>query len=75
MSLKAFHLFFIIAATALCAAFGGWSISEYSARGDATYLTLAAISLVAALSLAWYFPWALKKMRNFSYLLLPFFFV
>ena len=70
MSLKAFHLFFVFIATVLCAGFGGWSIGEYRAFGNTTYLYLAIGSMVVTVALVIYFPWCVKKLKEMSYLLL-----
>lgn len=68
MSLKSFHVFFIVAAFVLSMFLGGWSLNEYvsgSKRiGD---LILGLLSLVAALGLLVYGRYFLKKLKNIDY--------
>ena len=69
MSLKAFHIVFICASILLALGIGGWALNNYSSptgtRGD---LFSGLASLVAALALAVYGVYFLKKLKNISYL-------
>jgi hypothetical protein len=69
MSLKAFHVVFITAASALCFGFGLWMLRDYrSFEGTAGDLWMGAGSLVAAVGLLVYEGFFLKKLKNVSYL-------
>jgi hypothetical protein len=69
MSLKAFHLVFIIAAIALTLGFGVWSMLEYNTpHGTRLDLVFGVGSLVAAAALVGYEIYFLKKLKNVSYL-------
>jgi len=69
MSLKAFHVVFITAASALCFGFGVWMLREYrSPEGTAGDLWMGVGSLVAAVALLVYERYFLKKLKNVSYL-------
>lgn len=57
MSLKSFHIFFIVTAILLCLAFGGWAL----ARGD---LALMAGALALALLLAVYEYWFIRRHKG-----------
>ncbi len=69
MSLKAFHVVFIAAASLLAFGFGVWLIREYRG-GDAgaSYLVGGIGSLVAGVSLLVYERFFLKKFKNESFL-------
>ena len=67
MSLKAFHLVFLVAATLCSASFGAWSIHQYSATGAVQYALLAALGLGLAVALPIYGVWFLKKTRKVGY--------
>lgn len=69
MSLKAFHLVFIIASIGLALAFGAWSLVNYfSAQGRLRDLIIAIASALVALGLVFYERYFLKKLKNVSYL-------
>ena len=69
MSLKAFHVVFITAASALCFGFGIWMLRDYRApEGTAGDLCMAVASLVAAVGLLVYEGYFLRKLKNVSYL-------
>lgn len=68
MSLKAFHLFFIIVSTLLCLFFGAWAIWSYKSFGHSIDLWMAIGSLLGVLLLAWYFRWFRRKLKDVSYL-------
>lgn len=69
MSLKAFHIVFISASILLALGIGGWALNNYSSsvgtRGD---LFAGVGSLAAAVALAIYGVYFLKKLKNISYL-------
>jgi len=68
MSLKAFHVFFIIVATLFTLWFGFWGLQSYLHTGNVSHLWMAGGALVGAVLLIWYFRWFLKKLKNESYL-------
>jgi hypothetical protein len=69
MSLKAFHLVFIIASILLALGFGVWSYMNYrTPQGSTSDLVVAIVSGVVALGLVGYEIYFLKKLKNVSYL-------
>lgn len=69
MSLKAFHIVFITAATLLAIGFGFWGITEYRVGdGSGVDLALGIGSFVVAAGLLWYGKYFLRKLKNISYL-------
>ncbi len=69
MSLKAFHVFFVLVATIFSAGFAFWSFRHFLQQdGGTLYLFLGAISLAATLGLIAYGRLFLKKMKDVSYL-------
>jgi uncharacterized membrane protein len=68
MSLKAFHLIFIIASIALAIGFGCWLANNYFSDGGVLNLIGALISFFAAVGLIFYERYFLKKTKNLSYL-------
>lgn len=68
MSLKAFHIVFVTASIVLAVLFGIWSLKSYF-DGDAPQnLWFGVGSLVAAVALVFYERYALKKLKDISYL-------
>jgi hypothetical protein len=68
MSLKAFHVVFITAASALAFGFGAWMIRAYNAEGATSDLAYGIGSLVVGVGLLVYEGFFLKKLKNVSYL-------
>lgn len=68
MSLKAFHLVFVIVSTILTLGFGVWAIRDYQGGGDASSLVFGIGSFVGSVVLFWYARWFLRKLKNVSYL-------
>jgi hypothetical protein len=69
MSLKAFHLVFIIASILLAAGFATWAIMDYFSPGGRLYELLAGLgSIVVAIALIFYERYFLKKTKDISYL-------
>jgi hypothetical protein len=54
LSLRTFHLVFILAAMVAADMFGAWAIWHYPLTGDATALALGIAALVGGLALAAY---------------------
>jgi len=69
MSLKAFHLVFIVATMLLTVGFGAWNLMNYfSGEGIQSDLYSGIGSAVALIGLIVYERSFLKKTRNMSYL-------
>jgi hypothetical protein len=69
MSLKAFHLIFIIASTILAFGCGAWAMTRFfSAGGRAWDLSFGLGSLAVGVGLIVYERYFLKKLKRVSYL-------
>ena len=68
MSLKAFHLIFIIASIALAFGFGAWLAKQFFSSGGMWNLIFALLSVGAGVGLIFYERYFLKKTKNVSYL-------
>jgi hypothetical protein len=69
MSLKAFHLVFITASSALAFGCGVWALKDYASPGGRTSdLIFGLLGLAAGVGLILYERYFLKKLKNVSYL-------
>jgi hypothetical protein len=68
MSLKAFHLVFIIASIVLAVGFGIWAAVAFFKGGGVINLIVALASFGAGVGLVFYERYFLKKTKNISYL-------
>ena len=69
MSLKAFHVVFITAASALAFGCGVWELKTFwSAEGSTSDLIFGVASCLAGVALIVYERYFLKKTKNVSYL-------
>ncbi|MBM3879638.1 MAG: hypothetical protein FJ387_07940 [Verrucomicrobia bacterium] len=68
MSLKAFHILFILVSIVLAFGFGAWELVAFFDGRQTLDLALGAGSLVAGVALIFYFRAVLKKLKNMSYL-------
>jgi hypothetical protein len=69
MSLKAFHVIFITAASAMAFGCGVWGIKNYfSAEGRVLDLVFGIGSVLVGIALIIYERYFLKKLKNISYL-------
>lgn len=69
MSLKAFHVLFITASSALAFGFGVWMLRDYRApEGSTADLAWAISGFVVGAGLLVYEGFFLKKLKNVSYL-------
>jgi len=68
MSLKAFHLIFIVASIALAFGFGAWLVSAFMKGEGVINLIFALVSFGAGVGLIFYERYFLKKTKNISYL-------
>ena len=64
MSLKAFHIVFIIFATLLALAVGAWCVWLNLVEGTPVYLAGAIVSFVCAVGLVIYGFWFYRKMKR-----------
>lgn len=70
MSLKAFHLIFVIASILLGLGVGGWGMLEYRATGETAPLAIGLVFLVMGIGLLFYGRRMLKKTKDIGYLAL-----
>lgn len=69
MSLKAFHIVFITASSALAFGFAVWALKNYfSPEGAGMDLVYAIGSFIAGIGLIVYERYFLKKLKNVSFL-------
>ena len=68
MSLKTFHIIFIVASILLAFGFGVWELAQYSEGQKLLDLVLGIVSLLAGVGLIFYGRYVLKKLKNISYL-------
>ena len=64
MSLKGFHIVFIIFSTLLALGIGAWCIWVNLVEGEPVYLAGAIFSYVAAVALMVYGVWFYRKMKR-----------
>ena len=64
MSLRAFHIFFIVVSIALAVWFGFWEIQNSRRIGFLPARAVAAASLAAGAGLAVYLFWFVKKTKG-----------
>lgn len=67
MSLKAFHIVFVVIVFATAIGTGVWGVRQYRAVQDIEALALGVGSLVLAAAAIPYGVWFLRKLKNFSY--------
>jgi hypothetical protein len=70
MSLKAFHLFFILASMALGAGFGAWSFREAADAGVNGYYVVGVGSFLSTIGLGIYLSWFLRKTKKIGFIAL-----
>ena len=68
MSLKAFHLVFIILSILFSLVFGIWAVLSYGSSEKTAELVLGIISLVGTVGMSIYLFFFLKKFKPVSYL-------
>ena len=68
MSLKAFHIFFIVVSIALCVGLGIWTTQDFARSGNWVNLALGVGSFIGSILLACYGVWFLRKLKGVSYL-------
>ena len=68
MSLKAFHLVFIVLSIVFTLAFGIWAIVNFSSSEKISELILGVISLLGSLGMSVYLYFFMKKFKHVGYL-------
>lgn len=68
MSLKAFHIVFIIVSGLLGLGLGLWLFGEYQRTREAEFLWGMGLSLIFLFALAAYGRWFTRELRGVSYL-------
>jgi len=67
MSLKAFHLVFVVVVTLISLGVGAWGVRVQQLDGQGWPLQLGIAAFVLAAVTAVYGVWFLKKLKNVSY--------
>ncbi len=62
MSLRSFHIFFIVVAIIAADVFGVWAIRDYRDTHSVINLTLGVVTLVGGLAMVAYGIWFIRKM-------------
>ena len=68
MSLKAFHVFFLVLSVLCALGFGAWAVADFLRTGRGAILALGVLGFAAAAALVWYGLWFLRKLKDVSYL-------
>jgi len=68
MSLKAFHIVFIVASILLALGFAAWSFVNYAHGGPLLHLWFGIGSLTFGILLVAYSKYFLRKLKDISYL-------
>ncbi|MEI6083265.1 MAG: hypothetical protein WCS70_03080 [Verrucomicrobiota bacterium] len=64
MSLKAFHLFFVVIAALFCVGFGVWCFSAEEVRGQSGFALAGILSFASVAGLAVFEIYFLRRMRG-----------
>lgn len=64
MTLKGFHLIFLLITIMGADLFGGWAIHEYNTTHEAFTLALGIVSMAGGLGLAAYVLWFVRKAET-----------
>ncbi len=68
MSLKTFHIVFIVLSVLVSFSYAFWGVQQYLHQGAVTELTLGILSGIIGVGLIVYGKKFLEKLKNFSYL-------
>jgi hypothetical protein len=68
MSLKAFHIVFVVASVLLAFFSGGWLMHDYLATREAAEMVVGILSILAGFGLICYGKSILRKLKDISYL-------
>lgn len=63
MSLRAFHIVFIVGSILMSLLVGGWGVWDYRGSGNMTHLSIGILSLGGAIVLVSYSRWFLRKSQ------------
>jgi len=66
MSLKTFHIVFVLMCTLLALGFGAWAIQAYRLNGEIDTLVAGIGSFLGAVGLLVYGRWFLHKLRGIT---------
>lgn len=66
MSLRTFHIVFMVASIAMSFLVGVWGVLEYRRDADMTNLLIGVGFFVAGIVLIWYSSWFVRKLRMLS---------
>lgn len=69
MSLKAFHIFFIIISLILTVGVGFWGVRSYMHTTNMTHLIVGILSFISSILLFFYLKYVLKKYKDISLLM------
>ena len=68
MSLKTFHIVFVVVCVVFATGFGFWAVRKYESSGDLVALICGVGSFLGAVGLCIYGVWFLRKLKGVSYL-------
>ncbi|HUD49733.1 MAG TPA: hypothetical protein VMR33_23095 [Candidatus Baltobacteraceae bacterium] len=68
MSLKAFHIVFIVLSILMAFFCGIWLLHEYAETRDTAQLVVGVVLILAGGALVWYGKSVLRKLKHISYL-------
>jgi hypothetical protein len=68
MSLKAFHLVFVVSSIFLMLLLAGWSLANYRDTGESLHLLYMSLCVLSVVGLGVYGKFFLKKLKHISYL-------
>lgn len=67
MSLKAFHIVFVLTAAAFGLGLGAWAVRDYRAAGSTASLVIAVGAFLGTAILIPFGVWFLRKLKHVSY--------
>jgi|APSaa5957512535_1039671.scaffolds.fasta_scaffold266851_2 hypothetical protein len=68
MSLKAFHIVFVIISILLCAFVGVWEFRSYSLYGGVVDVVISGIGFISTFALIFYARSVFRKYKDISYI-------
>ncbi len=66
MSLKSFHIIFILISSIILVAFGYWCYREWQLYNQTIYLIYSIIGILSCLGLGIYSKWFIKEISNLN---------
>ncbi len=64
LSLRSFHIFFIVVVVAAADLFAAWAIRDYTTSHDMLTLSLGIVAVIGSLGLVAYGIWFVNKMNR-----------